>query len=245
MWVCTGSPLVAEICAGGGLDWLLIDAEHSPNDLVSILAQMQAVAPYPVTPLVRPPSDDRVTIKQYLDIGVQHLLVPMVDTAEQADAVVRSTRYPPTGVRGVGSALGRASRWNRIPHYLSEAADLVSVTVQIESVEAVENCQRIASVVGVDALFVGPSDLAASMGLLGQQDHPSVQQAVCAVIDRCAREGKPVGVNAFNPETARNYLSAGARFVLAGADVALLARGAESLACSYIPDAGSGPDVSY
>ncbi|MFE7841705.1 HpcH/HpaI aldolase/citrate lyase family protein [Streptomyces sp. NPDC057474] len=245
MWVCSGSPLVAEICAGSGLDWLLIDAEHSPNDLASILAQLQAVAAYPVTPLVRPPSDDQVTIKQYLDLGAQNLLIPMIDSADQARAAVRSTRYPPAGVRGVGSALARASRWNRTPDYLDHAEGHVSLVVQIESTEAVGNCRDIADVDGVDAVFVGPSDLAASMGKLGRQDHPAVQDVVRSVIEDVRRAGKPVGVNAFKPETAHLYLDAGADFVLVGADVALLARGSESLASMYIHSAGDGPSSSY
>ncbi|MFG2730408.1 HpcH/HpaI aldolase/citrate lyase family protein [Streptomyces canus] len=245
MWVCSGSPLIAEICAGSGLDWLLIDAEHSPNGLASILAQLQAVAAYPVTPLVRPPSDDRVTIKQYLDLGAQNLLIPMIDTADQARDAVRSTRYPPAGARGVGSALARASRWNRTPDYLGQAEEHVSLVVQIESGDAVGNCRAIADVDGVDAVFVGPSDLAASMGLLGRQDHAAVRDAVLSVIDEVHRVGKPVGVNAFKPETAQLYLDAGADFVLVGADVALLARGSEALASTYIRDAGGGPGSSY
>jgi len=234
MWICTGSPLVAEICAGARLDWLLIDAEHNPNGLTDILAQLQAVAAYPATALVRPPSDDRITIKQYLDIGVQNLLLPMIETPQQAAEAVNSMRYPPGGSRGVGSALARASRWNRVSDYLLEAETHISLTVQVESVRAVENSRRIAEVDGVDAVFVGPSDLAASMGLLGQQDHPAVQKLVRSVISDVRAARKPVGVNAFNPESATVYLDAGADFILIGADVGLLARGSEALASRYI-----------
>src|SRR6476620_9792542 len=133
MCVCSGSPLVAELCAGSGLDWLLVDAEHSPNGLESILAQLQAVNGYPVHTLVRPPVNDTVVIKQYLDLGVQNLLIPMVNSAADAEAAVAATRYPPQGVRGVGSALARAARWNRVPDYLARANETISVTVQIES----------------------------------------------------------------------------------------------------------------
>ena len=143
MWVCSGSPLVAELCAGSGLDWLLVDAEHSPNGLESILAQLQAIHGYPVHTLVRPPVNDTVVIKQYLDLGVQNLLIPMVNSVDEAEAAVAATRYPPQGVRGVGSALARAARWNRIPGYLARAADTVSVTVQIESTAAVEAVEDI------------------------------------------------------------------------------------------------------
>ncbi|WP_164467740.1 HpcH/HpaI aldolase/citrate lyase family protein [Arthrobacter sp. Br18] len=248
MWVCSGSPLVAELCAGSGLDWLLIDAEHSPNGLESILSQLQAVHGYPVQVLVRPPVNDTVVIKQYLDLGVQNLLVPMVNSVADAEAAVAATRYPPEGVRGVGSALARAARWNRIPDYLARAAETVSVTVQIESTMAVEAVEDILAVEGVDAIFVGPSDLAASLGLLGQQEHPDVRAAVEHCIAAASAAGKPAGVNAFSETTARHYLTAGVSFVLVGADVALLARGSEELADRYIPSAGpagpAGPTAS-
>lgn len=230
MWVCSGSPLIAEIAAGSGLDWLLIDGEHSPNSLESILAQLQAIAAYPATALVRPPYGDVVTIKQYLDLGVQNLLVPMVDSAEQAAELVRAVRYPPAGVRGVGSALARASRWNRVPDYLADAAGTISLTVQIETAAAVERVEEILEVDGVDAIFIGPSDLAASMGLLGQQEHPDVVAAAEHCIRAAAAAGKPAGVNAFAPAVADRYFSAGASFVLVGADVAMLARASEALA---------------
>ena len=234
MWVCSGSPLVAEIAAGSGLDWLLIDGEHSPNGLESILAQLQAVAAYPATTLVRPPYGDVVTVKQYLDLGVQNLLVPMVDTAEHAAEMVRAVRYPPAGVRGVGSALARASRWDRVEDYLARASSTISLTVQIESTAAVEHVEEILAVDGVDAIFVGPSDLAASMGLLGQQDHPDVMAAVEHCIRAAVAAGKPAGVNAFVPAIAERYLAAGASFVLVGADVAMLARASEALADRFI-----------
>ncbi|OUM42098.1 2-dehydro-3-deoxyglucarate aldolase [Arthrobacter agilis] len=247
MWVCSGSALVAEICAGSGLDWLLVDAEHSPNGLESILAQLQAVSGYPVRTLVRPPVNDTVLIKQYLDLGVRNLLIPMVNTVADAEAAVAATRYPPEGVRGVGSALARAARWNRVPDYLARASTTISLTVQIESTTAVDAVEDILAVDGVDAIFVGPSDLAASMGLLGQQEHPDVRAAVERCLAAAGRAGKPAGVNAFNADTARHYLDHGASFVLVGADVALLARGSEALAAAFIPPAaadGTSP-VSY
>ncbi|MHA7303762.1 HpcH/HpaI aldolase family protein [Arthrobacter sp. TMN-49] len=245
MWVCSGSPLVAEICAGAGLDWLLIDAEHSPNGLEGILAQLQAVNGYPVTAVVRPPANDTVIIKQYLDLGVQTLLIPMVNTADDAAAAVSAAHYPPLGVRGVGSALARSARWNRIPDYLTRAAETITVMVQIESSQAVANMSEILAVDGIDAVFIGPSDLAASMGFLGQQEHPEVVAAVEHCIKSARTAGKPVGVNAFAEATARRYLAAGADFILVGADVALLARGSEALAASYVPAADAGPAASY
>ena len=153
--------------------------------------------------MVRPPVNDTVLIKQYLDLGVQNLLIPMVNSAAEAEAAVAATRYPPHGVRGVGSALARAARWNRIPDYLARASDTVSVTVQIESEAAVAAVEEILAVDGVDAIFLGPSDLAASMGLLGQQEHPRVRAAVEHCLAAATAAGKPAGVNAFNPATAR------------------------------------------
>jgi 4-hydroxy-2-oxoheptanedioate aldolase len=238
MWVSSGSPLVAEICAGAGLDWLLIDGEHSPIGLETISALLQAVASYPVTPLVRAPSGDAVVLKQLLDLGAQNVLVPMVDTAEQGRAVVRAVRYPPRGIRGVGSALSRGARWNRVEGYMADAERHVSLFVQVESATAVENAAAIAAVDGIDGVFVGPSDLAASMGVLGQQTHPDVVAAVHRTFEAVRAAGKPVGVNAFDPSAAQAYLDAGASFVLVGADVAMLARGSEALADRWIGDVG-------
>ncbi|MDQ1125349.1 4-hydroxy-2-oxoheptanedioate aldolase [Microbacterium sp. SORGH_AS 505] len=233
MWVCSGSPLVAEICAGSGLDWLLIDMEHSPNGLESVLAQLQAVAAAPVTAVVRVPIGDVVTIKQVLDLGAQNILVPMVDTAAQAAELVDAVRYPPRGRRGVGSALARSARWNRVEDYLAGADRHVSLFVQVETTEGVRNAAEIAAVDGVDGVFVGPSDLAASMGLLGAQTHPDVVAAVLEAFMAVRGAGKPVGVNAFDPDAAQRYLDEGASFVLVGADVALLARGSEALAARW------------
>lgn len=249
MWVSSGSPLNAEICAGSGLDLLLIDGEHSQNTLDTILAQLQAVAAYPITPLVRVPVNDTVIIKQYLDIGVQNLLVPMVHTAEDAEAAVAAVRYPPRGVRGVGSALARASRWNRVDNYLADADDTISLYVQIESAEAVRNARAIAAVDGVDGVFIGPSDLAASMGHLGRQGHPDVVDAVETTIRTMTELGVPVGVNAFAPEAARGYLETGVDFAFVAADVALLARASEALAATWLPqeqtDDDAEPRASY
>jgi 4-hydroxy-2-oxoheptanedioate aldolase len=242
MWVCSGSPLVAEICAGSGLDWLLIDMEHAPNGLESVLAQLQAVAAYDVAPLVRLPGYLPVMIKQVLDLGAQNILMPMIDTVEQAEAAVRAVRYPPRGMRGVGSALARSARWNRVDDYLTEADRHVSLFVQIESAAGVANAAGIAAVDGVDGVFVGPSDLAASMGLIGQQTHPDVTAAVRRTFAEVIGAGKPVGVNAFDPEVARAYLAAGASFILVGADVAMLARGSEALAAHFISTEGHTRD---
>ncbi|MCK2036051.1 HpcH/HpaI aldolase/citrate lyase family protein [Microbacterium sp. SSW1-49] len=234
MWACSGSPLVTEVAAGSGLDWLLIDMEHSANTLESVLLQLQVAAAYPIAPLVRVASNDTVAIKQVLDLGAQNIIVPMVSSAAEAQAAVAATRYPPEGVRGVGSALARSARWNRVDRYLQESAEHTSLTVQIETTAGVDAAAEIAAIDGIDAVFVGPSDLSASMGLLGQQTHPSVVTAVEHVFTAVQAAGKPVGVNAFDPVAADAYIAAGADFVAVGADVALLARASEALAARFI-----------
>jgi 4-hydroxy-2-oxoheptanedioate aldolase len=234
MWVASGSGYVTEICAGSGIDWVLLDQEHAPNDLRTTLEQLQVLAGYPdVDVVVRPPSADPVYIKQLLDIGAQNIIVPMIDGPEEAAAAVAATRYPPAGVRGVGSALARASRWNRITDYLATADQGVSLTVQVESTAGLAALGDIADVDGVDAVFIGPADLAASMGRLGQPEHPEVVRAIEAALATIVEHGKCAGVNAFSEAIARRYLDAGASFVLVGADVALLARGAEQLVAKY------------
>lgn len=244
-WICLGSPVSAEIMAGSGLDWTLIDMEHSPNGLESVLAQLYAVSGYPSVPVVRVPVADTVIIKQVLDLGAQTILVPMVSTPEQAREVAEAAQYPPHGRRGVGSALARSARWNRVDGYLTDAARHVCVLVQIETTEGIKNARNIAETPGIDGVFVGPSDLAASMGLLGQQTHPDVVAAVKAALDDIRSAGIPAGVNAFVPEQADDYVAAGARFVLVGADVALIARGSEALAERYIPTTDAEARTSY
>jgi 4-hydroxy-2-oxoheptanedioate aldolase len=234
MWLASGSSYVTEVCAGSGIDWLLLDQEHAPNDLRTALEQLQVLAAYPdVDVVVRPPSADPVSIKRLLDVGAQNVIVPMIDDAAEATAAVGATRYPPDGIRGVGSALARASRWNRISDYLVTADSSVSLTVQVETVAGLEHLGDIADVDGVDAVFIGPADLAASMGKLGQPEHPDVVSTIERALATIVEHGKSAGVNAFNESVARRYLRAGASFVLVGADVALLARGAEDLAARY------------
>ncbi|PYE17018.1 2,4-dihydroxyhept-2-enedioate aldolase [Williamsia limnetica] len=238
MWIASGNAYSAEICAGAGLDWLMLDLEHVPNDIRSTLAQLQALAAYPVQVLVRPASGDPIAIKQLLDIGATNLIVPMVESADEARALVAATRYPPEGIRGVGSALARASRWNRISDYLATADDSVSLTVQVESAAALERLDEIAAVDGVDAVFIGPADLAASLGYLGKPEHPEMVALIEKALSQIKATGKAAGVNAFNPELAQRYMAAGASFVLVGADVTVLARGSEALTARFIP----GPD---
>jgi len=244
LWLSLAQPYTAEICATAGFDWLLIDGEHAPNDLRSVLAQLQAVAPYRAHPVVRAPVGDSTLIKQLLDVGAQTLLVPMVDTAGQARALVAATRYPPQGIRGVGAAAARASRWGARRAYLDEANDEVCLLVQAESRTAMDNLDAICAVDGVDGVFIGPSDLAASMGHRGQPGHPQVQSAIEAGIARILAHGKAPGILTGDPALAKRYLALGARFVAVGIDAALLAQATRGLAQAFGVGAdggGAGP----
>ncbi|APT83921.1 HpcH/HpaI aldolase family protein [Corynebacterium aquilae] len=229
LWVCSGSSVCAELIAGAQPNWVLVDGEHSPIGLETIVGLLHTIAAYDATPVVRVPVLDTALIKQYLDLGAQNIMVPMVHTPQMAADAVAAMHYPPKGVRGVGSALARSSRWNRVPNYLGTASDTVSLTVQIESAQAVANAAAIAGTDGVDALFIGPADLAADMGLIGQQDHPKVIQAVKDTIAAAKAQGKKVGVNAFAPAQQAEYLAAGVDFIAVGADVQLLAKASGTL----------------
>lgn len=229
LWVGLGDANAAEALAATGYDWLLLDGEHAPNDPRSILAQLRALAPYPVHPVVRPVQGDVALIKQYLDIGAQTLLVPMIDSAEQAELMVRAMRYPPDGVRGMGAALARASRWNQIPDYVHLANEQMCLLVQAETTLAIDNLAAIVAVDGVDGVFFGPADLSASMGLRGQPGHPDVQRAIRAGIATVRAAGKAPGILVTDPTLAREYIAAGALFVAIGLDTTLLVRAAREL----------------
>ncbi|WP_216322074.1 4-hydroxy-2-oxoheptanedioate aldolase [Deinococcus aestuarii] len=233
LWLALADPYCAEVCAGAGFDWLLIDGEHAPNDVRSTLAQLQALAASPVAPIVRPPVGDTHLIKQYLDLGVQTLLVPMVETAEQARALVAATRYPPRGVRGVGSALARASRWNRVPEYVHRADDEICLLVQVESRRGLENLEEIAAVEGVEGVFIGPADLSASLGHLGNPGHPEVQGAIEQAIAAIVASGKAAGILSSDEAQAQGYIRLGCTFVAVGVDVSLLARATADLAARF------------
>ncbi len=236
---------VAELCAGAGFDWVLIDSEHGPFDLQSIMAHLQAVAPYPVSPIVRPVEGQTALIKQLLDIGAQTLLIPMVETAEQAEQLVRACKYPPAGIRGLGTSMARAAQWNRIPDYLQKANDEVCLIVQIETLSALENIDAIAAVDGVDAVFIGPSDLSASMGHIGEPGHAKVVEAVCKGFNSILSAGKQPGVLAVTKELVDTYIQAGARFVGVGADTALISNATRKLAADYIGSAESNDLAGY
>jgi 4-hydroxy-2-oxoheptanedioate aldolase len=242
LWVGLADAYVAELLAGAGFDWLLIDGEHAPNDPCSVLSQLQAVAAYPVQPIVRPVHGSIELIKQYLDLGVQTLLIPMVETAEQAARMVAATRYPTRGMRGVGSALARASRWNQIEDYLQRSDEEMCVLVQVESVTALENLAAIAAVEGVDGVFFGPADLSASMGLLGKPMDSAVQAAIAKGFKTVLEAGKAPGCLSSDQRVAHDYLAQGAAFVAVGVDTSLLAKAAGDLAAAFkAPPAPGAP----
>ncbi|MGF7111561.1 4-hydroxy-2-oxoheptanedioate aldolase [Pseudomonas laurylsulfatiphila] len=233
LWLGLADPYCAELAANAGFDWLLIDGEHAPNDLRGMLGQLQAVAPYPSHPVIRPVIGDTALIKQVLDIGVQTLLVPMVESAEQARELVRAFHYPPSGVRGVGSALARASRWNSIPGYLDKADEQMCLLVQIENQEGLANLDAIAAVEGVDGVFIGPADLSASMGFRGNPGHPQVQAAIEDAIARIQKAGKAAGILSADQKLAKRYIELGAAFVAVGVDTTVLMRSLQTLAATF------------
>jgi 4-hydroxy-2-oxoheptanedioate aldolase len=233
LWLGLSEPLSSEICAGAGFDWLLIDAEHGPNDLRSIFAQLQAMASYSSHPVVRPPHGDHVLIKQLLETGAQTLLIPMVDSAEQASGLVKAMRYPPEGIRGVGSALARASRWGRIGEYAAQANDQMCLLVQVETKAGFESLDDITAVDGVDGVFFGSADLAASYGLLGQSTHPDIVEKIESGLRRVKKAGKAGGVLCADKALNARYQAAGAQFVAVGVDALLLADATSRLLSEY------------
>ena len=239
LWLGLADPYAAELCATAGFDWLLIDGEHGPNDLRSMLAALQAVAPYPSHPVVRIPHGDAALVKQVLEIGATTLLVPMVESAEQARALVRATRYPPAGIRGVGSGLARSSRWSAYPQYVHDANEQVSLLVQVETVAALGQLDAIAAVDGVDGVFIGPVDLSASMGHLGDPGHPDVRAAIEQAIARIVAAGKAPGILATDEAFARRCIDLGTRFVAVGVDATMLAQVTRALAARFKPELAS------
>ena len=244
LWLGLADPYCAEILAGTGYDWLLIDGEHAPNDLRSVLGQLQAIASATSAlagpgshPVVRIPVGDTVLIKQYLELGAQTILVPMVDTAAEAAQMAQAMRYPPQGIRGIGNVLARSSGWQRYPNYLHEANEQVCLLVQAETVEAMKNLDAIAATPGVDGVFIGPADLSASMGFPGNPAHPEVQSAIEDGIQRILSAGKTAGILATSEDQARKWLAAGALFVAVGVDTLLLSAAAAALLETYKPSA--------
>lgn len=236
LWMGLASDYTAEICALAGFDWLVIDGEHAPNDLNRILAQLKTLAAYPGSHAVaRVPVGDTALIKQYLDLGAQTILVPMVETAEQAAQLVQAMRYPQDdeqgGVRGMAGA--RASRWGHYADYYQRANQEVCLLVQVESQAALHNLDAIANTPGVDGVFIGPADLSASMGHVGNPGHPEVQAAIEGAIARILKAGKAPGILSADRALAERYLSLGAVFVAVGLDTQILVRQTSELAAHF------------
>lgn len=231
-WLALANSYSAELCAGTGFDYLVFDGEHAPNDVPILLSQLQAVAPYGAAAVVRPPIGQTHLIKQFLDIGAQTILVPIVESAQQAKELVEAVRYPPHGVRGVAT-LTRASRFGHIPDYLTTANDQICLLLQVETRKGLDNLDEILEVDGVDGIFIGPSDTSAALGHLGNTGHPEVQSVIEDCIKRIKEAGKAPGILMVNEDLAKRYLELGALFVAVGTDVGVLVQGAQGLASRF------------
>ena len=240
-WLGIPDASVAEIMAGAGFDWLLVDQEHGPYELRDVLHHLQALAAYPVAPLVRPVDGDPALLKKLCDIGAQSFIVPMIDTPEQAAAVVEAVRYPPDGRRGLGTSMARAARWNAVPNYLDAANAEMCVIVQAETVTAMDNLDAIAATSGVDGVFFGPSDLSASMGHPGNASHPDVIAAVERGIRTVRAAGKLAGLLCLDRSRVPGFVAAGANFVGVAVDALLLGNSARELAAEFGGEPGSTP----
>lgn len=233
LWHGIANPYAAEICAGAGFDWVVIDAEHAPFDLNSILANMQAMAAHESGIIVRPPSGDPVFIKRLLDIGVQTFIIPIVETEAQAKHLVQAVTYPPKGIRGVGAALSRAAQWGRVSDYFEKVQEEICLIIQIETVKGLQNLEAICQIDGIDGIFIGPADLAASMGKLGQAKDPAVKAEIRRALKTIKAAGKVAGILALEDDLVKEYRDAGASFIGIGVDLILLAKATQGLANKY------------
>ncbi|KMQ77040.1 2-dehydro-3-deoxyglucarate aldolase [Candidatus Burkholderia pumila] len=232
-WMSLASPVVTELIGVIGFDWMLLDAEHAPNDAITLIPQLMALKDSVSAPVVRPPANDSVAIKRLLDSGFVNFLVPFVDSAADAARAIAATRYPPQGIRGV-SVGHRGNKFGTVSDYFEIANDNISVAVQIESRAAVEAVDEIASVEGVDAVFVGPSDLVANYGHIGNANHPEVQAAIAHVFERTHAVGKASGILAPVQDDAERYLALGASMVAVCADLGTLRNGAQAVKKHFI-----------
>ncbi len=232
LWTAMCSPIATEIVAGAGFDWVVIDTEHAPNELPDVLAQLHAMGQSSAEPVVRCAWNDAVIVKRFLDIGARSLLVPFVQTLDDAQRAVAATRYPPLGNRGVSMA-PRANRYGRIPDYHRGAHREVCVVVQLETRAGLQNLDDIAALEGIDGVFIGPSDLAADMGHLGNSQHAEVQDAIVDACRRVRGAGKAAGILTPDVEAATRYLDLGFSFVAVGSDVGVLAKGTAQLAAHF------------
>lgn len=237
LWSSLASNVTVELIAAAGYDWILLDMEHAVNDLESVLGQLQAAAPYPTHPVVRVPWNDMVMLKRVLDAGAQSVLVPMIDTPEQARDAVAFMRYPPRGVRGVGGTT-RATRWGRVADYAARAERELCILLQLETARALDNLEAIAAVDGVDGLFIGPADLHASFGHVGSKHHPEVWPRIEDAIRRIRAAGLAPGFLTPDEPDSRRVLELGGLFVAVGSDAGLLAKSADALRARFLPDRG-------
>ncbi|MEM6807391.1 MAG: HpcH/HpaI aldolase/citrate lyase family protein [Bacteroidota bacterium] len=233
IWNGIPHPYVAEICAGADFDWICIDAEHSPFSMDRILTQIQAIQSHDISAILRLPSADPILTKQYLELGVQNILAPMVESAEQAESFAKSLLYPPAGFRGIGTGLGRAAQWNRVNNYLEEANQEVYSMVQVETLKGVQALDEILEVTELGLIFLGPADLAASMGYLGQAEHPEVVKEVISCIKKIVQAKKAAGFLTGSADVIKAYQEAGALMLGVGADTLLLSKASKALADFY------------
>lgn len=233
IWNGLADSYAAEICAGAGFDWICIDGEHAPFDLRTILHNMQAIQSHNVPAIVRVPTADPVLMKQLMDAGAQSILAPMIETADQAELIAKAMVYPPNGIRGVGTALARAAQWNRVNDYFKVANEQMCCIGQIESIKGVEALDEILEVAGLDVCFLGPADLGATMGYLGQPGHPEVVKLVKECIHKIVKAGKVAGFLTGSKQLIQEYTEAGALMIGVGLDTLILAKGTKAMAESY------------
>lgn len=245
LWLGLPDSIAAELCAGAGFDWLLVDAEHAPYSVRDVQNHLQAIAAHNTPAIVRPAEGRTALLKQLLDVGAQTLLVPMVDTPEQAQQLVRDVLYPPQGIRGLGTSMARAAQWNGIDSYLHKANQEICLLVQVETVTAMHNLEAIAAVEGVHGVFIGPSDLSASMGHIGNPGHPEVVAAIEAGIATIKAAGKAAGLLAVEEHLVEHYRSLGADFIGVGVDIALLANAVRQLSRKYKGDDSHTTTAGY
>jgi len=231
-WNSMACATTTEILAGSGFDWLLIDAEHAPNDVPGVLAQLQAMMEDPTHPIVRIPQNDPIVIKRYLDIGAQSFLIPMVETAEEAQAAVSATRFAPEGIRGFAGA-SRATRFGRVQNYHHRAHEEICLLVQVETLKGLDNLEAIAAVPGIDGVFIGPGDLSADMGYLGDQGNAAVVELIEKTVRRIVAAGNRAGILTADETLARRYMAAGCVYTAVGIDTGLLARTTEAIARKF------------
>ena len=256
-WVMSASAIVAEAVGLAGFDWAVVDMEHSPLDVGSVLGMLQAIAGTPMVPVLRVPWNDMVTIKRVLDAGATTLLVPFVQNAGEARMAVANTRYPPQGVRGM-AGMSRGSRFGTAANYFGTANAGICVIVQLETPAAIAQLEAIAGVEGIDALFLGPADLSGAMGHIGQLTHPEVMAVMGDAVKRCHALGKPVGIVGGTPEVVAQYRALGFDYLAIASDLGLLMRGAQAAAVAVraqetaapsaaaaVPKAGTGTSSGY